>query len=121
MDKVSSAIIFFIVVVVFVSGIWLYQTLNKKEYTNTQLASNPHLQSLHQGVPQSHRVDIEGLKSVSNEEMEQVACGKGGFTDKLHECPAPPLPTAQETRSLRLSNNNGNLCNNPSITSLCVL
>jgi hypothetical protein len=128
--------IFIVVVIVLVGGIWLYQTLvegysNGFPYAqlggsyNTQLfspcvskrcaggpymyTSNPYLQSLCQGV--------------SNEELAQVACGKGFHGKPVHfdysglsESASP-----QCAKNLQYGAWGNSLCNTPSTTSLCVL
>lgn len=139
--------IFIIVVVTLAFGVWVYQSMeafsNGFPYAqlggtyNTQLfspcvskrcaggpymyTSNPYLQSLCQGV--------------TNEELAQVACGKGFHGRPVHfdysslseSIPvSAPIPTM--SRNLEKCGKNlqygawGNaLCDTPSTSSLCVL
>jgi hypothetical protein len=137
--------IFIVVVIVLVGGIWLYQTFvegysNGFPYAqlggsyNTQLfspciskrcaggpymyTSNPYLQSLCQGV--------------SNEELAQVACGKGfhgrpvhfdysGLSESVSPLPALSKSMDKCAKNLQYGAWGNALCNTPSTTSLCVL
>jgi len=147
--------IFIVVVIILVGGIWLYQTLIEGYANggfpyaqlggsyNTQLfspcvskrcaggpymyTSNPYLQSLCQGV--------------SNEELAQVACGKGfhgrpvhfdysGLSESVNVGPSinisAPIPTLSKNlekcgKDLQYGAWGNALCNTPSTTSLCVL
>lgn len=147
--------LFIVVVIILVGGIWLYQTLVEGYANsgfpyaqlggsyNTQLfspcvskrcaggpymyTSNPYLQSLCQGV--------------SNEELAQVACGKGfhgrpvhfdysGLSESVNVGPSvkvsAPIPTLSKNlekcgKNLQYGAWGNALCNTPSTTSLCVL
>jgi hypothetical protein len=138
-------LIFIIVAIVIVGGIWLYQSLIEGyssgstyarlgESYDTQLfspcvskrcpggpytfTSNPYLQSLCQGV--------------SNEEMSQVACGKGFHGRPVHfdysgfnksESPISALRKNMNkcSKNLQYGAWDNALCDTPSPTSLCVL
>lgn len=119
---------FLIIILAVVGGTWLYQSMTKEKYIginngfpyaklgggyNTQLfspcvskrcaggpymyTSNPYLQAVCQGV--------------SNEELAQVACGKG-FNGR---------PVHFDYTSLSDGAWDNALCNTPSVSSLCVL
>jgi len=151
----DNILIFIVVVIILVGGIWLYQTLVEGYANsgfpyaqlggsyNTQLfspcvskrcaggpymyTSNPYLQSLCQGV--------------SNEELAQVACGKGfhgrpvhfdysGLSESVNIGPSinvsAPIPTLNKNlekcgKNLQYGAWGNALCNTPSTTSLCVL
>ena len=151
----NGILIFIVVVIILVGGIWLYQTLVEGYANsgfpyaqlggsyNTQLfspcvskrcaggpymyTSNPYLQSLCQGV--------------SNEELAQVACGKGfhgrpvhfdysGLSESVNVGPSinvsAPIPTLSKNlekcgKNLQYGAWGNALCNTPSTTSLCVL
>lgn len=136
----NGILIFIIVVIVLVGGIWLYQTIegysNGFAYAqlggsyNTQLfspcsskrcsggpymyTSNPYLQALCQGV--------------SNEEMAQVACGKAFHGRPVHfdysglsESVSNPSLSTGCANNLQYGAWGNALCNTPSTTSLCVL
>jgi hypothetical protein len=146
-SKMDNGILIFIIVgVILFSGIWLCQNFENFPYAqlggsyNTQLfspcvskrcaggpymyTSNPYLQSLCQGV--------------SNEELAQVACGKGFHGRPVHfdysglsENVTPlnvnaPIPVLSKNlkkcgKDLQYGAWGNALCNTPSTTSLCVL
>lgn len=141
--------IFIVVVIILIGGFWLYQTIegysNGFAYAqlggsyNTQLfspcvskrcaggpymyTSNPYLQTLCQGV--------------SNEELAQVACGKGfhgrpvhfdysGLSESVPMKVSAPIPVLSKNmekcgKDLQYGAWGNALCNTPSTTSLCVL
>jgi hypothetical protein len=132
--------IFIVVVIVLVGGIWFYQSFEGFPYAqlggsyNTQLfspcvskrcaggpymyTSNPYLQSLCQGV--------------SNEELAQVACGKGFHGRPVHfdysglsESVSPVTALSKNmnkcAKKLQYGAWGNALCDTPSTTSLCVL
>jgi hypothetical protein len=142
---------FIVIIIVLIAGIWLYQTFVEGYMQsgfpyaqlggsyNTHLfspcfskrcsggpymyTSNPYLQALCQGV--------------SNEELAQVACGKGFHGRPVHfdysslsESQSNPISSFANKLSESLNNCAKNLeygawdnalCDTPSTTSLCVL
>jgi len=135
----NGIMIFIVVVILLIGGIWLYQTLVIEGFPyaqlggsyNTQLfspcvskrcaggpymyTSNPYLQALCQGV--------------SNEELAQVACGKGFHGRPVHfdysglseSIPVLSKDLKKCGKNLQYGAWGNALCDTPSTTSLCVL